>query len=348
MFGVSGFGVLKVAAPVALGLWTFRHVVRIIERMKVVESSAKNHAELKTQTKTGTEAKAYAGSQPKPLTRIPPVDSFLELITAFFDSLLDSTVGHAIFITVMSVAAPGMAFFAFEGLREGCRALHYAFPVLALLSQILGISVVVPLLWIPLYLLTAPITTGSILSASAVASVALGLSLGQVPTVFMISNPNSLLRTRAIQWFQISVSLAWIPFAMTPFTHAFDYTIGHLPFNLTPEAAFYFALGSALIGVHGWITSKFVFDYYATANTAASSNSLVSRLWKYRSFKANENSMEGLVCHFIFVDTVVLLASLVYAVGIKGGVEYAAYVLGMIPLVGPGAAISFAFGYLSR
>ncbi|KAJ3234596.1 hypothetical protein HDU81_001324 [Chytriomyces hyalinus] len=344
MFGVSGFGLLKVAAPVALGLWTFRHVGRIIARMNVVKASAKSEAELKAQTETGVEVTASAEPQPKPLTGIPPVDSFMVLITAFFDTLLDSNVGHAIFITIMSVAAPGMAFFAFEGLREGCQVLHYAFPALALLSQILGISVVVPLLWIPLYLFTAPITTGSILSASAVASVALGLALGQVPTVFMISKPNSLLRTRAIQWFQISVALAWIPFAMTPFTHAFDYTIGHLPFNLTPEAAFFFALGSAFIGVHGWLTSKFVFDYYAAG---IPSNSLVSRLSGYRSLKVNENNMEGLVCHFMFVDTVVLLASLVYAVGIKGGVEYAAYVLGMIPVVGPGAAISFAFGYLA-
>ncbi|TPX71680.1 hypothetical protein CcCBS67573_g06068 [Chytriomyces confervae] len=54
-------------------------------------------------------------------------------------------------------------------------------------------------LWIPLYLLTEPITTGSVLCAGAVASVAVGLVLGQLPTAFMTSKPPSKLRTAAIQ-----------------------------------------------------------------------------------------------------------------------------------------------------
>ncbi|KAI8621713.1 hypothetical protein BC830DRAFT_135322 [Chytriomyces sp. MP71] len=332
--GLSVSGAVKVAIPVALGLWTFKHIGKIIGRMEVLgkaRKAAKKAAKEDEVAAHGASINTDASEIPV-VTGIKGIDGFLDVITNFFEDLVDDGAGYVIWITIISFMLPGTTWFAFEGLREGGLSMHFAYPFFALLSQLLGISVVVPLLWLPLYLLTAPIVTGSTLSPLAIASVVVGIVLGQIPTLLMSIYPKSLIRTKAIQWFQISVALAWIPWAASPFAFAADFNNLH-----APEATFFFTLGAAGVVVYVWILSQLL----------DTKNRIADRVWGLNSFDACKEDMVKLVGHYMFVDTIVLYAALVYAVAMKGGVEYGAYVVALTPVVGPGAAISFALGYLA-
>ncbi|KAJ3347557.1 hypothetical protein HDU83_002020 [Entophlyctis luteolus] len=326
---------LKVALPVALGLWTFKHIGKVMTRMgKLRKDRVIDHQE---PAKTSDADTPTVKTEAVAITGIKAVDGFLQIITVFFDSLVDDTAGRWIFLAIANIYVPLTAFFAFEGLRKGGLLLHLSYPVFALLSQVMGISVVTPLLWIPVYLLTTNETAASDLSLFAVSSVVVGLVLGQLPTASIVTKKKSNQRTNAIHWFQISPSLGWIPFAASPFiAHYFDLPLA-LPADLTAEAAFFFGLGAILTGGFGYLFAQLV----------NSKNGVAARVWQVRKFDACADDGVKLVCHFMFVDTVVLYAAAVYTVALKGGPQSALYTLALTPIVGPGAALSFVFGYLA-
>ncbi|KAI8621688.1 hypothetical protein BC830DRAFT_1163537 [Chytriomyces sp. MP71] len=325
--------VLKFATPIVFGIWAVRHLAKVLSYLG--PSLKARQAENQRGTQAEHSANEHIETVPAPVapvvTGVKGLDILLDGITTFFEELLDDEANYVIAVTIFAIMVPGTAWFAVEGLREGGMVLHFAFPVLSLLYQVVGISVVAPLLWIPLYLSSAPITTSSTLSVATMASVGLGFFLAHIPSAIMVAWPKGHFRTvYGIQLFQISMAMAWIPFAATPFLFLNEIS------SSRAEAKFFFAVGAGAVALHAWLVAKTMGNIR-----------LVARVWELRSLTACKDSFAKTVGHFIFFESVILYITLVYAVVLKGGVEYGAYVLALTPIVGPAASLSFAFGHLA-
>lgn len=84
---------------------------------------------------------------------VTPLDQFLCVLVTFFMQAVSSSEGQWVTGYILSLFASALAFMGVEGSRVKSAWLLSLTPLFAIFSQAIGVSVTVPLLWLPVYFL---------------------------------------------------------------------------------------------------------------------------------------------------------------------------------------------------
>lgn len=278
-------------------------------------------------------------------TGIQDVDFLLCALVLFFKAAVSTTHGLLVTGYLLTTANAVFAFMAVEGSRAGAGAgwLLALLPAHALLFQLKGISVAVPALWLPLYLLLQGLGGApderrrlrravSLGRAACIALGLLGMQFAAVGTLLPLPDP---VKERFVLGFQVApvlVPLVWMPwFRSTVGTKTGGGAGGH-----RAVAAVH------LVQAGGGLVWQLVAAAYAVADPR-----VPAQVWRaaVALVGGHEYGPANWPVVFLALDALVLLVALVYLAALQDGVLVAAVTALASPILGPAASLSCYFAY---
>ncbi|EFJ17437.1 hypothetical protein SELMODRAFT_421082 [Selaginella moellendorffii] len=259
------------------------------------------------------------------------IDRFICVLVFFFKTALDSSLGLWISGYLLSVAISTFAFIAVEASRYGHAWLLSLTPIYAFLFQVGGISVVVPALWLPIYILSnaaersprhACDKTISSHRAVLIQFALLFFEIISVAMVLPLKNVNKDLAIFLFQFAPIVCPIFWLPITTTKDSDPASghKAVVHLHFMQAGKAAVWHIVAILLVLDDPEIPSK-----------------ALQLLWHHPG---------DLWCSFfLLIDCLVLFAAMVYLTAVEDGTTAALCILLGVPILGPGACLSMYFAY---
>ncbi|RUS26937.1 hypothetical protein BC938DRAFT_483910 [Jimgerdemannia flammicorona] len=274
-------------------------------------------------------------------TDVAPIDGFLCWIVPFFQESLKTPAAFVVHCYLYTVANTYFGLAAMEGSRASLSKTIISWvPLFGLIGQFIGISVAVPLLWIPLYAYKSsrlPTPNHAVLPARALA-IPISLLIGAVSVEYNILFPSSpRAQQNAVALFQPCVAFPTIiAFVLTPL---FNFVTPSSLSRRTAARTAYASIALANLAIHVYLLAyarEHQVDWAALRSLLDVPSAIVS---SSRTFANSIEQGQTLCSHFLFVDTIVLALSLVYWVALESGVVPAVLTLLASFVVGPGAAL---------
>ncbi|KAH8552639.1 hypothetical protein BGW37DRAFT_489718 [Umbelopsis sp. PMI_123] len=284
---------------------------------------------------------------------------FLCFIVPFFVQALATPVGVAVSVDLLALFGVVLAFFAMEGSRTRTRFTLLALtPLFGMLSNLIGVSVAVPLVWIPCYEWFASgmpagkrnVLQENIQPGRAAAILVSTLIFYVGPTVFMFLNLEQSMHENVIAAWQFApMFVSPVAALLTPVFHwvalSTPQTSGDdklfkarwrtIQSKSTVETIYLFSMGLGVIVHYGIIV-------YAAFNGVP----LLESFWKLANFSTDpvlsspENLGTTVCAYFLLGDLVVLSAALAFFSLLEDGVSgVLAYIVATVVL-GPAGGLS--------
>ncbi|KAJ3043275.1 hypothetical protein HDV00_005278 [Rhizophlyctis rosea] len=272
---------------------------------------------------------------------IPGVDNFLCLITPFFQAALENPLNFTLSLPIFIVFFGCFPIFALESSRSSTRLVASWFAIHALLFQTLGISVTVPLLWLPSYILASKKVPGPlsrpVVLAVGVATIAFAFVVyGLLSTSLGHPGPFNLPQTHFISAFNVDpllIPIFWVPvkYALKFFSPA---TKRSALSGSGSAIGLYTVIGVVLFIAHWY----FMYSFFVVGS--ANSGKGWGDVW---AVVVNPEGSQ-LAAHFLVVDAVVLWLSMVLWFALEEGLFAAVASVGMLLVAGPGTALCILAG----
>lgn len=272
---------------------------------------------------------------------IPGVDQvfaasnfFLCLLTPFFKALLARHEGVLIWIVFMIVGQPFTAFLAVESSRAGARFPLTWVPLFMFLFQFVGVSLILPAVWVPAYFLVGQFGKSPAAAEkwkiSSARVVAIGFILAALwGTSIAICFPWSEKRLDffiAIMLFSPVVApFFWLLVPVTKFSVQRN---GH-------EAVIVLHLLLGGVSMAAQIFSVIYCIHYP---------STLQDLWGLISVHEGELG----AFYFLLVDLVLFWSALVFTILVEEGLKVAMYVIGGSFVFGPGTALALYYAHREK
>eukprot|EP00877_Chromochloris_zofingiensis_P002440 jgi/Chrzof1/12197/Cz06g24230.t1 len=250
-------------------------------------------------------------------TGIPPVDAFHCLLTPFFLDTLKVPFGRFVTAGTLGTAIGALGIAAIESIRLSSRFFVKSWFLTALLSQLLGISVVYPLAWLPSYFLaTKSRVPAARLPASKVSGVFIAFLLTSATMVLLIkvNDFDRPIQDIIVVAFNLGLPLSAIIWTIVPARGP----QGH------QWAITMFYVLAVLTAAYHW---------YSVVDVVQNSS------WEEVKGVALRTQVKYMPAHFLLVDMSVLFLATCMFISGESGFGWVITVLGLTVLVGPGAAI---------
>lgn len=313
---------LKTLPLVALGLWTFLHINGAVADWM------------------GPQMEACQAAGEKGGPGIPVIDavvgfvrSFVCLMARFFGEGFRGPQGVLIWGTLLAVGYPWIALVAVESSRAGARGPLTWVPAFMAVATIIGISVVIPLLWLPAYFFSAISDRTPEASAKAAVSPPRVAAIGALSCLHLFPNfiPMLGMDLEPATFETVLLVMLLGPIVLPPL------------WLLVPAK-------TATPPREG---HKAVVTLYHILAGACLAWHLVSLaiVWKHPDVGGALLALVrthpgGTACqYFLLVDTLVMWLALLYHVLMEDGPSVLLAVLGGSALVGPGAALAFYYAH---
>lgn len=313
---------LKSLPVVALGIWTFLHINAAVgDWMGPIMASCQAAAEeQKGDNKIPVISDVVAGTR-----------FFVCLMIPFFTEGLRGPLGRLIWGMLLAVGYNWTILASIEGSRVGARWLITWVPVFKLLATVIGISVVIPLLWLPAYFFSSISDKTPEASAKAAISPLRVAAIGALSFAELLPNVASLLPVDAAAFPNLLAVMLIAPIVLP---------------------LLYFAFPSKTSAPQKDGHRAAVTLYHVLAGTCLVWHLVtLSIIWKDPQVGGQLATLirshpGGASCqYFLLVDTFVMWVGLLYYVLLEESLATLLYVIGGSVIVGPGAALAF---YLAR
>ncbi|KAI9285494.1 hypothetical protein BC943DRAFT_323462 [Umbelopsis sp. AD052] len=285
--------------------------------------------------------------------------NFLCFIVPFFVQSLATPLGAAVTVELLTLFGVVLAVFSMEGSRtRTSRTLLAAAPLFGLLSNLLGVSVTVPLFWIPCYQwFTGGVPAGkrnvvleNIEPGRAAAIIISTITVFGVPTVLMFLDLQKSTIENVIAGWQfaplfisplaalLTPAFRWVALS-TPQTSGDDKVFKArwrtIQSKSMVETSYLFTMGVGTI-VH----------YGVIVHSGFNGLFLVEGLWKLAHFASDpvlssaENLSTTVCAYFLLIDLLVLWAALGFFSLLEDGVLGLVVYVGATVVLGPAGGLS--------
>lgn len=273
---------------------------------------------------------------------IDATDSFLCWIVQFFQNTLILPVGFVSHIYTLTLANAFMAIASVEGSRATLSKTIISWvPLFGVLGQFGGISIIVPLLWIPFYAYKssnlAPLN--NTVSAARVLSIPLSLFLGVVLIQYNIMFPTSLvLQQNSIAIFMIAPAFPTIiSLVLAPILAPF------IPSSLSRSRAAVRATHAAMafgnLVIHFYLLNYMIKNRVTLADFLSILDVPSALVSSTRTFSSPVEQASVLCGQFLLVDFIALTAAMSYWIVLESGIVPALATLAASLVLSPGVAV---------
>ncbi|RUS24200.1 hypothetical protein BC938DRAFT_473956 [Jimgerdemannia flammicorona] len=274
---------------------------------------------------------------------VGPIDEFLCWIVPFFQNTLKLPAGFAVHAYVLTLANAFMGIASVEGARVSLSKTIISWVAFfGVFGQLIGISIVVPLFWIPIYAYKTsnPSALNNSVSPARALAIPLSLFLGVVIIQYNIFYPISFrAQQNIIGIFMLAPAIpTLVSYVLTPLVALVT------PASLSESRAAVrathttMALGNFAIHLYlvaylrehgaGWAAFRDIIDVPSVLVPSS------------RIFTDPKEQANVLCSHFLLVDLVALTIAMVYWIGLESGVVPALATLAASFVVSPGVAVS--------
>ncbi|GBF94185.1 hypothetical protein Rsub_07172 [Raphidocelis subcapitata] len=256
----------------------------------------------------------------------PFLDGLHCLVTPFFLDCVATPVGRFWVLKTLEVCTPLVVFMALEESRSSARGLVRATVAVLALSQLLGVSVALPCLWVPSFLLLSrPRVAGAFLPAGKVPAIVASQAITLAFTAVLVCAATfpPAAAQRAVVWFNLGIPATALIWMLAPG--------GARPGNAAAAAALRLTAGAACL-----LHAASVVDllYHSGGSPGAAWASIVDAAQLKPPAKVTYPA------HFMQWDFTGVTGAALLVTLAEEGVAGAARLLAMAPVVGPGAAFA--------
>lgn len=284
---------------------------------------------------------------------------FLCFIVPFFVQSISTPIGSAVTIELLALFGIVLALFSMEGSRtRASYTLLAAAPLFGLLSNLIGVSVAVPLVWIPCYEWFAGgqpagkrnVVLENIEPGRAAAIIVSTLVVFGAPTVFMFLDlEKSVIESVIAVWQFVPLFISPLAALLTP---AFRWVALATPQTSGDDKLF--KARWRTIQSKSMVETLYMFTmalgtivhYGVIVHAGFNGVFLLEGLWKLAHFASDpvlssaENLSTTACAYFLLVDLVVLSAALALFSLLEDGIMGVAVYLGATVVLGPAGGLS--------
>jgi hypothetical protein len=332
--------VLFAAVSIALGGWTFIKVNEVsgptFEPILAACSEYGSSPDFEGQT-------GYHAFEPAVGFKVFNV--FVCLITQFLHELRQTfPAGAFVWGGVVIVAVPFSCMATIEAGRDGAWG-PVRYPILCgLLYQLFGISVMMPLVWLPSYIFGRG--EGAVSTFRAILALPLNLPVLLLSLVVFVADSKSYLWTLCAgilggPLLPMTSCVLWGDSPPRADDNKASASAAAL-LSKSSRACAYVYLATVPIGWVGW--AMFLYTALSTYGLDETTGGLTAGLW---TAVANDVwTLANASVKFMTIDTIVLWLGMCLCIAVRGGGSSAIKVVALTPLVGPGAACSLILAEL--
>jgi hypothetical protein len=284
---------------------------------------------------------------------------FLCFIVPFFVQSISTPIGAAVTIELLTLFGLVLALFSMEGSRTRTSyTLLAAAPLFGMLSNLVGVSVAVPLAWIPCYQWFAGgvpagkrnVVLENIEPGRAAAIVVSTLVVFGAPTVFMFLDlKKSIIENVIAAWQFAPLFISPLAALLTP---AFRWVALATPQTSGDDKLF--KARWRTIQSKSMVETLYLFTmalgtiihYGVIVHSGFNGVFLVEGLWKLANFASDpvlssaENLSTTVCAYFLLLDLVVLSAALAFFSLLEDGIMGVAVYVGATAVLGPAGGLS--------